>query len=106
MVEVPFALRVSREELGLSGGASETVLQGAIDLVFEEDSGWVLVDYKSDTVSGNLEEFVAFYRPQVNLYRRYWERLAGRPTRAGLFFVHSGEEVWLPAASTSSSHRL
>ena len=75
-------------------GPSDPTVQGAIDLAFEEDSGWTIVDYKSDTVAGNLPELVAFYKPQIELYRSYWEKLTGRPTKAGLFFVQTGEEVW------------
>lgn len=92
--EIPFALMAARDDLGLSDGPSETLLQGAIDLVFEEDSGWTLVDYKSDTIVGNLDDLVSFYSRQIELYRRYWEKLTGRPTKAGLFFVQTGDEVW------------
>ncbi len=92
--EIPFALMAAREDLGFSDGPSETLLQGAIDLVFEEDSGWTLVDYKSDTIAGNLDELVSFYSPQIEMYRRYWEKLTGQPTKAGLFFVQTGDEVW------------
>jgi ATP-dependent helicase/nuclease subunit A len=92
--EIPFALMAAREDLGLSEGPPQTLLQGAIDLVFEEDSGWTLVDYKSDTIAGNLDELVSFYSPQIELYGRYWKKLTGRPTRAGLFFVQTGDEVW------------
>ncbi len=97
LVEVPFALLVRREELGLAEGPAETLLQGAIDLVFEEAGAWTLVDYKSDTVGDNLESLVAFYTPQIAIYRRYWQRLTGRPTRAGLFFVQTGQSHWLEA---------
>jgi len=95
MVEVPFALTVPSAELGVSGGPAETLLTGALDLVFEEEEGWTIVDYKSDTVAGNLEDLVAFYKPQIAHYRRYWQQLTGRPTKAGLFFVSTGQEVWL-----------
>jgi len=99
LAEVPFALTATSAELGIPpGGPDETLLQGAIDLAFEEDSGWILVDYKSDTVAGNLDELVAFYSPQIELYRRYWEKLTGRPTKAGLYFVSTGQEVWPPGA--------
>ncbi|HEY1434937.1 MAG TPA: UvrD-helicase domain-containing protein [Thermoanaerobaculia bacterium] len=95
LVEVPFALEVPRSELGRSEGPDSVLLQGAIDLVFEDEAGWVLVDYKSDTVGDDLDGLVAFYTPQVSVYRRYWERLTGQPTRAGLFFIQDGREVWL-----------
>ena len=95
MVEVPFALTVPSAELGSSGGSAETLLTGALDLVFEEEDGWKIVDYKSDTIAGNLDDLVAFYKPQIAHYRRYWQQLTGRPTKAGLFFVSTGQEVWL-----------
>ena len=98
LVEVPFALEVPREELDLEAGPDRVLLQGAIDLAFEEDDGWILVDYKSDAVSGGLDALVRFYTPQVRIYRRYWERLTGRPARAGLFFVQTRETVWIEGA--------
>jgi ATP-dependent helicase/nuclease subunit A len=98
LTEVPFALMAPSADLGLTGGPAETLLQGAIDLAFEEDSGWVLVDYKTDTIAGNFDELVAFYSRQIELYRRYWEKLTGRPTEAGLCFVSTRQEVWPPHA--------
>ncbi|HEY3202302.1 MAG TPA: UvrD-helicase domain-containing protein, partial [Thermoanaerobaculia bacterium] len=59
LVEVPFAIEVAREELGFDEGPARTLLQGVIDLVYEEGDGWVLVDYKSDTVTtNNLSDLV------------------------------------------------
>jgi len=105
LVEVPFALPVDRKEAGLGDGPQPTVLQGVIDLVFEEEDGWILVDYKSDTVTpANRAALEAFYAPQIAHYRRYWERLTGRPTRAGLLFVATGELAMLPEPSMSPSH--
>jgi ATP-dependent helicase/nuclease subunit A len=95
LTEVPFALTAKSADLGIApGGPAETVLQGAIDLAFEEDSGWFIVDYKSDAIADNLDELVAYYSPQIELYRSYWEKLTGRPTKAGLYFVSTGQEVW------------
>jgi len=103
LVEVPFALPVSRAELGRADGPETVLLQGAIDLAFEEEEGWVLVDYKSDTVASgaSLDPFVAFYAPQIALYRRAWERLTGRSAKAGLFFVHTGATVWLDGGAAA-----
>jgi len=95
LVEVPFAVRVSSAEIPGGEPAGETLLQGAIDLVFEEEEEWVVVDYKSDIVSENRNSLVDFYRPQVEHYRKYWEKLTGKKTIAGLYFIHTGEEVWL-----------
>jgi ATP-dependent helicase/nuclease subunit A len=96
LVEVPFVLSTRSADLGLSAEVPpETILSGAIDLVFEEADGWMLVDYKSDTVADNLDALVRFYEPQLARYRSVWRDLTGRPTRAGLFFLDGGREVWL-----------
>jgi ATP-dependent helicase/nuclease subunit A len=95
LVEVPFALTVPSVDLGIGGGPPDTLLQGAIDLLFEEDDGWVIVDYKSDTVDGNLERLVDFYRPQIAHYKRYWERLTRRPSKAALYFIQTDRLEWL-----------
>ena len=96
LVEVPFALMVASAELALPDPPRETLLTGAIDLLFEDAAGWTLVDYKSDRIAGNLDDLARWYAPQIRHYRRYWSKLTGRPTRAGLFFVETGQEVWLP----------
>jgi ATP-dependent helicase/nuclease subunit A len=95
LVEVPFAVSVPSGELGLDDGPPSTILQGAIDLLFEEDAGWTLVDYKSDRIDGNRDALASWYEPQIRIYRNYWKSLTGRPTRAGIYFIETGEEVWL-----------
>ncbi len=92
LVEVPFALAAPEPR---RADEPAEILTGAIDLVFEEADAWIVVDYKSDIVSRNRAELVDFYRPQVVRYREYWEHLTGKKTRAGLYFIHTGEEVWL-----------
>ena len=94
-VEVPFALNVSRREAGLDDEDGETLLHGTIDLVFREGPQWFIVDYKSDSTPGRLEALVAYYAAQVELYARFWSRLTGSPTRAGLFFVDGCIERWV-----------
>ena len=97
LVEVPFSLSTTAADLGLPADSPpEAVLTGAIDLVFEDEHGWSLVDYKSDTVDGNLDALLRFYAPQIRRYRDVWRKWTGRPTRAGLFFLDGGRMEWLP----------
>jgi ATP-dependent helicase/nuclease subunit A len=104
LAEVPFSLPVDPSELALPGAPPSTVLQGAIDLAFEETDGWVLIDYKSDTVTAdNRAALEAYYAGQIGLYRRYWEALTGRPTQAGLYFLDTGELAMLPSGSMPPS---
>ncbi|MEM7479113.1 MAG: UvrD-helicase domain-containing protein, partial [Planctomycetota bacterium] len=46
-----------------------TAVRGVIDLVFQEDQGWVIVDYKTDDVSvAQIPEAVNYYRGQLQQY--------------------------------------
>ena len=94
-VEAPFAMMVPSAELGVSGGPEETLLKGAIDLVFEEDGVWHIVDWKSDAVGDNLAALVAHYAPQVAHYRKAWEALTKQRAVAGLYFMDNGHLHWL-----------
>jgi len=88
--EVPFALRLEGEEIGAAKGA--TLLQGTIDLVFRENGRWVIVDYKTDHIVGDLQPYIDYYAPQVRLYARAWHRLSGESvSEALLFFSHPRE---------------
>jgi ATP-dependent helicase/nuclease subunit A len=92
LFEVPFAIRMD----GPGAPAVPTVLSGAIDLVFLEKGGWVIVDYKTDIVTERLEEFVEYYRPQVKVYCRFWEEATGGPVKeAVLYFVRGGQALTL-----------
>ncbi len=75
-------------------------LSGAIDLAFFEGDGWVIADYKTDRVAESaaethadedrpaLRELVDYYRPQVALYGRFWEKITGqRVKESGLYFT-------------------
>ena len=81
--EIPFEIERSAD-----GGLS-TLIRGAIDLVFREGDGWVLVDYKTDRLrGGSAEALAARYAPQVRLYADAWEEATGeRPGETALYFV-------------------
>ena len=88
LVEVPFSLKIEGEEL-------PRIISGAIDLAFKEPEGWVIADFKTDKVDGNLESLGAYYRPQVEMYRDLWEKMSGEKVKeAGLYFVDAGK--WVP----------
>ncbi|MCP4815321.1 MAG: PD-(D/E)XK nuclease family protein, partial [Planctomycetaceae bacterium] len=59
LVEVPFehCLDASDSETGLP-----TLVRGVIDLIFQEDDGWVIVDYKTDAVTdSSVDKLVDHY---------------------------------------------
>jgi ATP-dependent helicase/nuclease subunit A len=93
--EVPFytGIKIDKPE----DKAEDTVISGTIDLVFKEGDGWVIVDFKTDTVSGEqqLASLVGYYAPQLELYRKAWESVVGEPVREiGLYFTSIGS--WQP----------
>jgi len=92
--EVPFHYA---EELG----GEEIVVHGAMDLVFEEEGGWVIVDYKTDEPPTGKAlgrrgagERLRDYAEQLEAYSRAWERITGfRVVEKWLLFVSDGTEV-------------
>jgi ATP-dependent helicase/nuclease subunit A len=83
-VEVPL------QALWHEGLAVPTILRGAIDLVFEEKDGWVLVDYKTDRPgSKGLDGAARKYAAQVRFYAQAWERCTGKPVKETYLYFTS-----------------
>lgn len=73
---------------------AEEVVEGRIDLLFEEAGRLVLVDYKTDAVAGaGLRERARTYREALAAYAEAARRLTGRPVEALLYFIAADEEV-------------
>lgn len=63
--------------LGKGFPPEETVLiQGIIDVFFEEEDGYVVLDYKTDAVN-TAQELVKRYRVQLAYYSEALEQLSG-----------------------------
>ncbi|MBT4139955.1 MAG: UvrD-helicase domain-containing protein [Candidatus Latescibacteria bacterium] len=62
--EVPFAV-----------SEADKVTRGVIDLVYQMEDGWHIVDYKTDAVANDDEVagLVAQVSEQINTYAQYWE---------------------------------
>lgn len=71
------------------------LVKGVIDFAFEEEDGWVIVDFKTDQLDeGKLHQFVRFYSPQVQAYAEAWSETFGyRVKEAGLYFVSLQKHV-------------
>jgi ATP-dependent helicase/nuclease subunit A len=87
--EVPF--QVLQEE----GVEVPTVLRGVIDLVFKENGGWVLVDYKTDHLADSKPlELARRYAAQVRLYAEAWESCTGEGVKEiFLYFITADKLV-------------
>ncbi len=99
--ELPFLMGLRPMEIGLDDLAAydnEEVIraQGVIDCLFEDEDGkLVLVDYKTDRVSGKaLYERAQFYKEQLRLYALAIEGAFGRkPEEIYLYFLSARECV-------------
>src|SRR5262249_53656473 len=55
----------------------QAIVEGVIDLAFEEEAGWVVVDFKTDHELAGVP--LDTYRRQVTLYAAGISRATGRP---------------------------
>ena len=77
-----------------SGGGSNTIVRGTIDLVYQGNEGWHLVDFKTNATDGNLEALTDHYEPQLQSYARIWSKQTGEAVQsAHLWFADTGESV-------------
>ena len=93
-VEIPFSIRLRPSDLGYPDKEDMVILSGIIDLIYKNEDGWIIVDYKTDDISKDKNSFIKYYTPQVKSYCKYWEKVTGENVvKAGLFFTHSKEFV-------------
>ena len=98
--ETSFAIQVPARRLYpdlAAAGEDPVLIQGAIDLFFEEEGGMILVDYKTDRVEEGAQgeaKLVQNYRGQLKLYGEALARLTGKPVRQLLIYsLALGREV-------------
>lgn len=76
-----------------------SLIEGFVDLAFEEDGGIVVVDFKTDAVKGSqeLEERVHLYAPQGVVYAMALEEITGTKVKeAILLFLSAKVEKSIP----------
>ena len=84
--EQPFVLGLPANRLNQIFPESEMVLiQGIIDVFFEEEDHIVLADYKTDRV-GKTEELTEKYKVQLDYYEEALERLTGKSVSEKLLY--------------------
>ena len=74
-------------------GQCETILQGAVDCIVEEDDGILIVDYKTDRVK-EPSELAEIYGLQLRLYKMAAEMLFDKPVKeCCIYSLYTGCEV-------------
>ena len=83
-------------ELFVAAPFGERLVEGYVDLVYRGSGGLVVVDWKTDTVSGDddVDARLARYRPQGAAYAAALEAVTGEPVARMVFvFVNRGGAV-------------
>ena len=84
--EQPFVIGISASKLGQEFPDSESVLiQGIIDVFFEEEDGIVLLDYKTDAVS-SMKELWKRYETQLDYYSQAISKLTEKPVKEKILY--------------------
>lgn len=97
-VELPAIMTVSansrlKEMLEGSKNMTNSILQGAIDCMIEDDDGIIIIDYKTDRVK-EPSVLVEMYGVQLELYKAAAEKLFEKPVKACyIYSLHCGKEV-------------
>lgn len=90
--EQPFVLGVPASQIRESFPENEMILvQGIIDVYFEEEDGLVVADYKTDRVE-RAEELWNRYRMQLDYYGDALERLTGRKVKEKIIYSFALEK--------------
>ena len=84
-------------EVSVAAPVGNGSLHGFIDLVFEEQDGLVVVDYKTDAVTEEqLPKVMHRYRLQGGAYAHTIGRITGKPVKEVVFlYLHPNSEVVL-----------
>lgn len=90
--EQPFVLGLPANELKESFPAEELVLiQGIIDVYFEEDEELVVADYKTDRVR-SPEELAVKYKKQLDYYAKALTQLTGKRVKEKIIYSFALEK--------------
>ena len=92
--ELPFSLILPAERFDteMTGTGEGVFIQGIIDVLFDEDDGLVLLDYKTDWVKDSAE-LIDRYAVQLNLYGEAVERIFKQPVKEKYLYVFSTKEA-------------
>lgn len=88
--EFPFLIRVDASEIDkeLAENSEKVIIQGIIDVFFEENGDLVLIDYKSDYVL-DKEEINKKYSVQIYYYKRALEMITKKVVKEVYIYLFS-----------------
>ncbi len=92
--EQPFVLSLPACRLnGQFPDEEQVLIQGIIDVYWEEEDGIVILDYKTDRVK-TMEELYQRYAAQLDYYEEAVTRITGRPVKEKILYSFALQEVY------------
>ncbi|WP_047982478.1 helicase-exonuclease AddAB subunit AddA [Ornithinibacillus contaminans] len=95
--EVPFSITLPAKDV-YANWESETneqvLIQGVFDAVIPADDGWIILDYKTDHIAGEVTDYVIDklinrYKVQLSLYRHALETIWQAPVQETYLYFFS-----------------
>ncbi len=72
---------------------ADIIVQGAVDLCFEEDGQMVVLDFKTDRVD-DISKLKGFYAEQLNIYAEAVEKIFNKRVKEKIIYsLHLGESI-------------
>lgn len=91
--ELPFGILLPAKDYYPEASEEETIfVQGVADVLFMTETGWTLIDYKTDRAA-DAETLRARYRLQIDLYRRAIEQLTQVPVTKSYLYAFATKRV-------------
>ena len=56
-----------------------------MDLIFKEDDGWIIVDYKTDDFEKYPKREKAYYE-QLKMYAELWQKMTGEKVKEKILY--------------------
>lgn len=101
--EIPFSLSFPAREVypDWKGEDEPVLIQGIIDCIFEDEMGLVLLDYKTDGITGRFKGGFAEAKPvlenrykvQIDMYTRALEQILKREVNERYLFFFDGAHI-------------
>lgn len=93
-LEKQFVMGLPANEIYSTSSEEIIIIQGIIDVYFEEEDGLVLLDYKTDYIKEGEEEIlIQRYYTQFNYYRKALSQMLDKPVKETYLYSFSLEKT-------------
>ncbi|WP_042224591.1 helicase-exonuclease AddAB subunit AddA [Oceanobacillus manasiensis] len=99
--EVPFSLSLPTSEVYANWESKKeerVLVQGVIDCLIPHEDGWIILDYKSDAIHGEMTEKMQEkmrnrYKTQLKLYRHAVEQIWKQPVKETYLYFFAKQQL-------------